>query len=113
MARDTTSSVKSFADDILREVEEQEALEKTASQKKPEFKTEAAQFLIKTAQELRDLAATEPKISYADLDVFMEKMASAQENLVKNLGSKPGRYSSFSTLDRLKKLKEAKGAKRA
>ena len=109
MRRDTTSSVQSFADDILAEVAESEAFEKTAAERRPEFKTEAAQFLMKTAQELRGLAATDPEISYEDMDIFMEKMAGAENNLIKTLGQKPGHYSSFGVMDRLKKIKEKIG----
>lgn len=118
MSRDNTSSVQSFADDILREVSESETLEKTASAaKKLDFKTESAKFLVKTAQDLRELAVNDTEISYEDFNLFLEKTAGFGDaikkaagkasNLYKNIDAKPGNFSSFSTLDNLRKQKAA------
>jgi hypothetical protein len=139
MRRDNTSSVQSFTDDILKEVADSEVLEKTASDaSRLDFKTESARFLVKTAQEMRELAASNPEISYDDMNVFMEKMGGFKDalrdavlpgpkagnllskakdavssvagkaaNLYKNVDSKPGAFSSFSTLDNLRKQNAA------
>jgi hypothetical protein len=114
MRRDTTSSVQSFADDILREVVDSESLEKTAAEaKRLDFRTESAKLLVKTAQDLRAIATSDPEISYDDMNVFLEKTAGIMDrvksvagqasNLYKNIDKKPGNFSSFGILDNLRK----------
>ena len=75
--RDTTHTIQSLTDDILREVDERGTQEKTASEKKFEPKTELAKGLIKMAQEMRKAAEEKPRVTYSDLGKFRLKMESA------------------------------------
>jgi hypothetical protein len=68
-------TLDSLMDGILEEVESQEYIEKTASEQviAPEMYSEAAQHILKVAQDLRTVS--EEDVSYEDLQIFLEKHA--------------------------------------
>ena len=73
--RDNTSSIQSLTSDILTAVDEQEQLEKTASEQPREFHNDLSKNMFSLAQDLRKIAEDRgnKEVSYEDLVEFRKR----------------------------------------
>jgi hypothetical protein len=73
---DSTHTIQSLTDDILKQVEDSEQLEKTAAEAPRELTTPLAAKLLQISTDMRKMASSAADVSYEDIMEFKRKMRS-------------------------------------